>query len=37
MSKFRKKPIIIDAIQWTGQNVEEIKTFSTNKINIRIE
>lgn len=24
MAKYRKKPIIIDAIQWTGDNEEEI-------------
>ena len=25
--KYRKKPIVIEAIQWTGLNLEEIKTF----------
>lgn len=27
MAKFRKKPVIIEAIQWTGNNLEEIKDF----------
>ena len=27
MVKFRKKPVIIEAIQWTGNNLEEIKDF----------
>lgn len=25
--KYRKKPIIIEAVQWTGLNLEEIKAF----------
>ena len=25
--KYRKKPVIIEAIQWTGLNLEEIKSF----------
>ena len=25
--KFRKKPVVIDAIQWTGDNIEEIGEF----------
>ena len=28
--KYRKKPIIIDAIQYSGLNIDEIKNF-TNK------
>lgn len=26
--KYRKKPVVIEAIQWTGENVEEIKSFA---------
>ncbi len=26
--KFRKKPIVIDAVQWTGNNIEEIQEFT---------
>lgn len=25
--KFRKKPVVIEAVQWTGLNLEEIKEF----------
>ena len=25
--KYRKKPVVIEAIQWTGTNLEEIKSF----------
>jgi hypothetical protein len=25
--KYRKKPVVIEAIQWTGSNLEEIKEF----------
>lgn len=25
--KFRKKPIVIDAVQWTGDNIIEIEQF----------
>ena len=28
--KFRKKPVVIDAIQWTGDNAEEVQTFLFN-------
>lgn len=25
--KYRKKPVVIDAIQWTGDNIDEIAAF----------
>lgn len=25
MAKYRKKPIVIEAVQWNGLNLEEIK------------
>ena len=28
--KYRKKPVVIDAIQWTGQNCKEISDFASN-------
>lgn len=28
--KFRKKPVVVDAIQWTGDNEEEVQTFLFN-------
>jgi len=27
MAKFRKKPVVIDAVLWTGKNVLEVYTF----------
>jgi len=27
MAKFRKKPVVIDAVQWDGTNVSEIREF----------
>lgn len=28
MAKYRKKPVVVDAIQWTGENLQEIKKFT---------
>ena len=30
MAKYRKKPVEIDAIQWTGENQREMFDFLTN-------
>lgn len=27
MAKFRKKPVVIDAIQWDGKNIADVMTF----------
>lgn len=27
MKRYRKKPVVIEAVQWTGKNVDEIKKF----------
>ena len=27
MRTYRKKPVVIEAVQWTGLNLEEIKSF----------
>ena len=29
--KFRKKPVVVDAIKWTGNNFDDIKEFTQNK------
>lgn len=29
MNKYRKRPIIVEAIQWTGENIEEVRNFCT--------
>ena len=31
MAKYRKKPVVIDAVQWTGNNEEEILDFCNGK------
>ena len=28
MSKYRKKPVVIEAVQWLGDNVKEIEGFA---------
>jgi hypothetical protein len=30
MAKYRKKPVVIDAIKWTGENVSEVLDFAAN-------
>ena len=30
MAKYRKKPVVIDAVLWTGENVGEIAAFMTS-------
>lgn len=27
MAKFRKKPVVIEAMQWTGENVDDVLAF----------
>lgn len=27
MAKYRKKPVVIDALQWTGENIKEVMDF----------
>ena len=29
--KYRKKPVVVDAIKWTGDNFDEIETFTDKK------
>ena len=29
--KFRKKPVVIDAVMWTGKNIDSICTFMGNR------
>ena len=33
--RYRKKPLEIEAIQWTGNNTNQIKEFSQNKVYIK--
>ena len=32
MPKFRKKPVVIEAVQWDGHNPGEIQMFSANAV-----
>jgi hypothetical protein len=32
MPKFRKKPVVIDAVQWTGENPDALDVFCGNSI-----
>lgn len=32
MPKYRKKPVVVEAIQWTGSNLEEIRNFVGNDL-----
>ena len=36
MPKYRKKPVVIDAIQWNGSNRMEIQLFVGKELNISI-
>lgn len=32
MGKYKKKPIVVEAIRWTGSNLEEIRNFVGNDL-----
>ena len=32
MSYYRKKPVVIEAVQWTGENEDELKQWAGNNI-----
>ncbi len=32
MAKYRKKPVVIEAIQWAGNNFDEIKEFCSEVV-----
>ena len=32
IKKYKKKPVIIEAIQWNGENLSEIDKFTKNKV-----
>lgn len=33
MAQYRKKPVVIEAIQWNGKNFDEIEKFAPKKTN----
>lgn len=34
MPKYKKKPVVIEAIQWTGENTQEVVEFSRGKVRV---
>jgi hypothetical protein len=30
--KYRKKPVVIEAVQWTGNNLDELKSFVPREV-----
>jgi hypothetical protein len=35
--KYRKKPVVIDAVQWTGTNADDILAFTLGQASVRDE
>jgi hypothetical protein len=35
--KYKKKPVVIEAIQWNGYNLEEIKKFTGNNADVKYD
>jgi hypothetical protein len=31
MGKYRKKPIVVEAVQWSGNNIEEVRDFASSQ------
>lgn len=36
-ANYRKKPVVVQAIQWTGQNAADIDTFTAGRFNVLTE
>lgn len=36
MPKFRKKPIVIEAVQWTGKNTDELDGFCGGSVSYKL-
>jgi hypothetical protein len=32
MTQYRKKPVVVEAMQWNGKNFNEIESFTNNKV-----
>jgi len=37
MPKYRKKPVVVEAVQWTGNNVLQMEEFATTKIEYTLD
>lgn len=35
--KYKKKPVVIEAIQWNGYNLEEVKKFTSNSADVKYD
>lgn len=35
MAKYRKKPVVIEAVKWTGDNMDEIRRFVPESANVQ--
>ena len=37
MAKYRKKPVVIEAVQWTGTNADDVLAFTLGRASVRDE
>lgn len=37
MAQFRKRPVVIEAVQWTGENLAEVVRFAGNNVRLGVE
>jgi len=37
MMKYRKKPVVVEAIEWTGNNVFEMEEFASKKVEYTLD
>jgi hypothetical protein len=37
MGKWRKKPVEVEAVKWTGENIVEMEQFATTKVQYTID
>lgn len=37
MKRYKKRPVIIEAVQWTGENLIEVTRFTGQKVNLDSE
>lgn len=37
MKKYRKKPVVVEAVKWNGYNLAEIKKFTSNHADVKYD
>lgn len=37
MKKYRKKPVVIEAVKWNGHNLDEVKKFTGNHADVKYD